>query len=372
MHICFLVTRGDSIGGAQIHVRDMALALHRDGHRVMVLTGVPGDMTSQLEAGGVEWKLVPSLVRPIRPVQDLKAVLATARILRQMKPDLLSCHTAKAGMVGRIAALLAGVPSIFTAHGWQFADGIPAGQARAVLGIERIVAHLCRRIITVSYYDYNLALRKNATRPEKMVIIHNGLPWRDSPSPNGTVRETEATCRLLMVARFQEQKDHETLLKALAGLSDLNWRLELVGDGPGMDTTREQAGELGIGDRIEFAGQRLDVPERMERADIYLLISNWEGFPRSIVEAMRASLPVIASDVGGCNESVAEGKTGFLVPRGDVGVLRERLSQLILNPEERRKMGNAGRARYEEEFTFRRMYERTLEVYREVPIKDRH
>jgi glycosyltransferase involved in cell wall biosynthesis len=366
MHICFLVTRGDSIGGAQIHVRDMALALHRDGHQVTVLTGAAGDMTSQLEAGGVGWKLVSFLVRPIRPVQDLKAVLATARMLRRLKPDLLSCHTAKAGMVGRLAAFLAWVPSIFTAHGWQFADGIPAGQARAVLGIERIVAPLCRKIITVSHYDYDLALRKKAVRAGKMVTIHNGLPWRDTPSTSGALPEAEAPCRLLMVARFQEQKDHETLLKALAGLTDLNWRLELVGDGPGMDLTREQAGVLGIADRVEFSGQRLDVPERMERADIYLLISNWEGFPRSIVEAMRASLPVIASDVGGCNESVAEGETGFLVPRGDVGVLRERLLRLISKPEERRKMGMAGRARYEKEFTFRRMYERTLEVYREV------
>jgi glycosyltransferase involved in cell wall biosynthesis len=84
------------------------------------------------------------------------------------------------------------------------------------------------------------------------------------------------------------------------------------------------------------------------------------------VEAMRASLPVIASDVGGCNESVAEGETGFLVPRGDVDSLRDRLLRLISKPEERRKMGMAGRARYEKEFTFRRMYERTLEVYREV------
>lgn len=366
MHICFLVTRGDSIGGAQIHVRDMALALHRDGHIVTVLTGAAGDMTSQLEEGGVGWKLVSSLVRPIRPIQDLKAVLSCARLLRQMRPDLLSCHTAKAGMVGRLAAFLAGVPSIFTAHGWQFADGIPAGQARAVLGIERVVAPLCRKIITVSRYDYELALRKKAVGAEKMVTIHNGLPWRDSPLLHGEVSESEAPCRLLMVARFQEQKDHETLLKALAGLTDLNWRLDLVGDGPGMDTTREQAGELGIGDRIEFSGQRLDVPERMEQADVYLLISNWEGFPRSIVEAMRASLPVIASDVGGCNESVADGETGFLVPRGDVDLLSERLSRLISNPEERRNMGNAGRVRYEEEFTFRRMYERTLEVYWEV------
>src|SRR6056297_3578476 len=147
MHILFIVTRGDSIGGAQIHVRDTAKALKADGHRVMVLTGAAGDMTDQLAAAGIPWQLIPSLIRPIRPWKDLAAILQTARLLKQIRPDLVSTHTAKSGKVGRIAAFLAGVPSIFTAHGWQFADGIPGSQAKAVLLIEKFVAPLCKRVI---------------------------------------------------------------------------------------------------------------------------------------------------------------------------------------------------------------------------------
>src|SRR6056297_1135186 len=150
MHILFIVTRGDSIGDAQIHVRDTAKALSTDGHQVTVLTGMPGDMTDQLESAGIAWQLVPALIRPIRPWKDLAAIYQTIRLLKQFKPDMVSAHTAKAGMIGRIASFLAGVPSIFTAHGWQFADGIPAGQAKAVLFIEKLVAPLCRRVITVS------------------------------------------------------------------------------------------------------------------------------------------------------------------------------------------------------------------------------
>src|SRR6056297_1323754 len=247
IHLLFLVTRGDSIGGAQIHVRDMAKALTRDGFRVTVLTGTAGDMTEQLDQDGISWFLIPKLVRPIKPWQDIKAIITTAHIIRRLKPDLVSTHTAKSGMVGRLAAFLAGVPSIFTAHGWQFADGIPGGQAKAVLLIEKLIAPLCKRVITVSNYDYRLAVRKGAVKPDKMVTIHNGLPWLEVPvmdKPAGS----GSTIRLLMVARFQKQKDHATLLKALAGIRDCEWHLELVGDGPEMTSEQIRAQELGIAD----------------------------------------------------------------------------------------------------------------------------
>lgn len=368
MNICFIVTRGDSIGGAQIHVRDMAIALRDDGHLVTVLTGTPGDMTDQLDAADIHWEHIPWLIRPISPWKDLCAIFSISLCLHKLKPDLLSCHTAKSGMVGRVAAFLSGVPGIFTAHGWQFADGIPKGQARAVQVIEKLVAPLCRKVITVSHYDFDLALRKRAVKREKMVTIHNGLPWRDESSVHSSVLipGTERPCRLIMVARFQEQKDHATLINALAGIDELNWQLELVGDGSGMTVEQTRVHKFGLDSQIEFTGQQLDVPERMEQVDIYLLITNWEGFPRSIIEAMRAGLPVIASDVGGCNESIVEGKTGYLVPKGAVDLLRERITELILNPDLRSRMGQAGRIRYETEFTFQKMYEKSVELYREI------
>ncbi len=169
-----------------------------------------------------------------------------------------------------------------------------------------------------------------------------------------------------MTARFQAQKDHPSLFRALAGLTDRPWTLELVGDGPDIDACRSLAAGLGIADRTVFAGQCRDVAERLARADIFVLASKWEGFPRSILEAMRAGLPVIASDVGGCRESVVESETGFLVPREDPESLRSRLAELMSSPELRRKMGKAGRERFERHFTFDAMYEKTAAVYREA------
>lgn len=379
MHIVFIVTRADSIGGAQIHVRDLAFRLTEDGHQVTVLSGGEGDLTRMLSSRGIPFRLIGSLVRPISPVKDFLAILETRRILAELGPDIVSTHTAKAGMVGRAAAWSFGIPTIFTAHGWQFAEGISPLQRFVVETIERITAAMCRKIITVSEYDRRLALERRVVKPGKMITIHNGMPdLPPVPRPRVPGRAADVAgpadgssvpagpVRLIMTARFQEQKDHATLFRALSGIGDRPWTLELVGDGPGLESCRGLAAELGIADRVNFAGQRLDVPERLAKADIFVLASKWEGFPRSILEAMRAGLPVAASDVGGCGESVVEGETGYLVPREDVEALRRRLGELMASPELRRRMGDAGRKRFEEYFTFDAMYARTFAVYREA------
>ena len=388
MHIAFIVTRADSIGGAQIHVRDMTYRLLADSHRVSVLTGSEGPLTDILHDAGVEVRILPHLVRPMNPFKDLLAILETRRALQDLKPDLLSTHTAKAGFVGRVAAWTLGIPSIFTVHGWQFAEGISPFQRLVVEGLERFTAKICRKIISVSEYDRELALRRKVVPPEKMITIHNGMPdvpkelvrWlchneddsslplhkRESASLDAPPMSPLFPVRLIMVARLQPQKDHPTLFRALAELTDRNWTLELVGDGPDREALQSLARELEVADRVIFSGQRLDVPQRLKDSDVFVLATRWEGFPRSILEAMRAGLPVVATDVGGCRESVVDGETGFLVPREDPVQLRDRLRLLIDSPELRVQMGQKGRKRFEENFTFEGMYERTVAVYREV------
>ena len=169
-----------------------------------------------------------------------------------------------------------------------------------------------------------------------------------------------------MVARFQPQKDHPTLFRALAGLKDHPWAVDLIGDGPLMGQMESLAAELGLGERVRFLGQRKDVDQILAQAQAFLLVSNWEGFPLSILEAMRAGLPVVASDVGGSAESVRDGESGFVVPRGDVGLVRDRIERLLLDPGLRARIGSSGRALYEREFTLDRMVTRDVRVYEEA------
>jgi glycosyltransferase involved in cell wall biosynthesis len=172
--------------------------------------------------------------------------------------------------------------------------------------------------------------------------------------------------RIVMVARFQEPKDHRTLLAALAQMREEAWTLDLIGDGPLEANVRRLADELGLIERVRFLGQRNDVDEQLAEAQLFLLISRWEGFPLSILEAMRAGLPVIASNVGGCNESVVDGETGFLVRSGDVGSLHDKLMVLVRSAVLRQQMGTAGRKRFTEHFTFHQMFEKTFALYGQV------
>lgn len=361
--VLFVITRGDSIGGGQIHVRDLARALQARGMRVAVAAGSSGALADELRKTGILYFEIPDLVRSIHPVYDLIAISALRRRIRAFRPELVSCHTAKAGLVGRLAALCEGVPALFTAHGWQFAEGIPAWQKLTVLSVETLLARLTRRIITVSQYDRDLALRYKLGSRAKIRLVHNGMPWLDREERR---QGTSASVRLIMVARFQEQKDHGTLFEALERLEELPWTLELIGDGPDMARWQGWVDERGWSSRVKFAGQVLDVPRRLEATDIFVLASLWEGFPRSILEAMRASLPVVVSDVGGVRESVTDGVTGFVVPARDPVALADRLAQLVADAELRRSLGAAGRDRYEKDFTFEAMLAQTQAVWDKV------
>jgi glycosyltransferase involved in cell wall biosynthesis len=218
-------------------------------------------------------------------------------------------------------------------------------------------------MITVSEFDRRFGLELNLVAEHQVVTVHNGIPdvpvsLRADPS--------HTPPRLVMIARFGPQKDHGTLLRALGELQEHSWHLDLLGDGPLLQETEALAATLGIADRIRFMGQRMDVDQILAASQGFLLVTNWEGFPLSILEAMRAGLPVIASAVGGVSESVLDGETGYLVPRGDVQRLRKRIAELVTDPALRSRLGARGRQHYEQHFTLESAVSKTLAVYQDV------
>ncbi len=363
MKIAYLITLSEPFGGAQVHVRDLARAFRDRQHEVHVLVGSEGPFTEDLRASGIPVTKLRHLVRPLHPVEDPRAFLEVRAALRALRPSLVSTHSSKAGWIGRAAARSLGIPAVFTAHGWAFTEGVPAAQRGTYWLAERLAAPLSSRVITVSEHDRRLAIRLRVVPPHKVVTVHNGMPAAPSlplAGPNGKA------VRMAMVARFQEQKDHRLLLNALSGLLALPWELDLIGDGPLQAEVEAQARRLGIAERVRFLGLRRDVPELLAQSQLFVLATRWEGFPYTILEAMRAGLPVVATDVGGVPEAVVHEETGFLVPRGHVQALRQRLSETLASPELRLRFGAAGRERFEAEFTFERMVDKTAAVYREA------
>jgi glycosyltransferase involved in cell wall biosynthesis len=367
MHIAFAITRGDAVGGATVHVRDMARYLLDRGDRVTVLLGEASaagtDALEELRRHDIPCCGIPSLRRAIHPVHDIAAVSEMVRALRRIQPDLVSTHTAKAGLLGRIAARAAGIPVIFTPHGWAISDRISSAGGRVFRLAERFAAPLAHIIVNVCEAEKNLALKHRIAPAHKLAVIHNGV--RDIPA----VQRADASLdppRLIMVARFEAPKDHELLLRALAPLRAFNWRMDLVGSGPREAAVRALAAELRLDERIRFIGHSADTAANLANSQIFVLASKSEGFPRSILEAMRAGLPVVATDAGGVSEAVAHRETGFVVPRNDASSLSEALATLIVRPDLRKTFGRAGRLRYELNFTFDRMARQTLALYERI------
>jgi glycosyltransferase involved in cell wall biosynthesis len=361
MKILYIVTRAEPIGGVQIHLRDLTRSLQAEGHSVTVATGGTGPLVEELRAQGTPTIVLRHLTLPISPVHDVLALREIRAVLKKLRPELVAVHSSKAGILGRIAARSLGIPVLLTAHGWNFTPGIPPLQAAVYRQIERLAGPLATKIITVSEFDRQLAMNAGIASGDRIVAVYNGMP---DVRPDLRADPERSPPRLVMVARFGPQKDHATLLRALAGLVNYSWTLDLVGDGPLQEQMQAYAGVLGLTERVQFLGQRLDVEQILARAQASLLTTNWEGFPLSILEAMRAGLPVIASSVGGIGEAIQDGETGYLVPRGNVDVLQDRLSRLLTDPALRARLGANGRRRYEEHFTLSHFVTKTLAVYR--------
>ena len=197
-------------------------------------------------------------------------------------------------------------------------------------------------IITVSNYDRRQAIEKGVVARDKVRVIHNGMPHLDA---NYLANPASQPPTIVMVARFMQQKDHATLLKALSTLQDRQWRVQFIGDGPLESAVRALSDNLGLLGRVEFLGERQDVDRILSNAQVFVLASHWEGLSRSTIEALRAGLPCVISDVGGMNELISEGVEGYLVPRNDSHLLAECLKRLIENPDLRARFGNAARQR---------------------------
>ncbi|MCH9680059.1 MAG: glycosyltransferase family 4 protein [Deltaproteobacteria bacterium] len=361
--IAFVITRSDAIGGAQIHVCDLAAALQDTGHDVRVWVGGDGPFVDLLGARGVSVRSLEHLVAPISPRTDMRAALELRRALAAYQPDLVTLHSSKAGVVGRLATRGLGVPVIFTAHGWAFVEGVPRRQAMVYRRAERLLAPLADRIITVSQFDKQLAANARVGRPDQVVCVPNGV--RDV-RPELRADPGAGPPRLTVVARLDVPKDPFTLLKALHALRDRAFSLEWIGDGPRRLPAQRLAASLGLEDRVQFVGSRDDVPARLARSSMLLLPTDREGLPLCILEGMRAGLPVVASAVGGIPEAVADGQTGRLVLPRDVSSLSHAIGALLDNPAARTKMGAAGRQRYEARFSFARQYMGTVGVYRSL------
>ncbi|MBV2209758.1 MAG: glycosyltransferase family 4 protein [Thermomonas sp.] len=364
MKVALLITKAEA-GGAQSHVLELIDGI-KGCHEVVFAVGDEGWLADQVRARGVSVTIIPDLVHPIRLAQDSRACRQIKQWLLREQPSLLHVHSSKAGLLGRIAARIIAVPSVFTAHGWAFTSGATMTRKLMTVPSEWLAARTGGDIICVSQYDRQLARRYAITSDTRLHVVWNGI----GDTPERALLTSNPEPVITMVARFAAQKDHATLLRAIAMMGDVPCRLRLVGDGPLLSEAKALVFDLAIENQVEFMGSRTDVTTLLAHSDVFVLASHFEGLPISILEAMRAGLPVVASNVGGVSELVNE-ETGILVGQGDTAALAEALKRLLGNPALLSSMGAKGRERYEKDFRASTMIEKTLNVYETCLARNR-
>lgn len=363
MKIVQLITRMDTVGGAQVHVRDLSIRLQEDGHAIYLVAGGEGHPDGLLERKQLRPIYCNHLVHRLHVFTDVKAIFEVRKVLKSIQPDLIATHSSKAGIIGRIVGWSLGIPTVFTAHGWSFTDGVPIRKKWLYRWIEKMIGLISKGVITVSAYDKQLAVKYAIVPERKMVAIRNGV--HDIEYERRT-KSRDGVPVLCMVARFTPQKNQLRLLQVLKQLDEMEWKLYFAGDGPLLPGAKRVAEQKNLDDRVVFLGDREDIDELLRQSDLFVLVSEWEGLPLSILEAMRSGLPIIASDVGGVKEAVVQAENGFVVQKDDVKDLEDKLRLLLEDPVLRQEMGDRSRRLYEEQFTFERMYQDTITFYEKV------
>ena len=361
-------------GGMKGHVLQLSVGLRAQGFECEI--ACPGD--SELVHDALEANLtvhpVP-IVGPLNPLRDPLAIVSLAEVIRERRPALVHAHGSKAGLIARMAVLLAGrVPTIVTVHNQVLYGSISPLMRWVYVTMERRLARRTARIITVSE-----ALRREMVDvfgldPAVVTTVYNGLDLGPFLAGSDRAKARErygipaGALAIGLAARFAPQKALDVLVEAAVPVLERHpdARLVLAGSGPLLEFVRTRARASSVRDRILFPGLETDMPGLLSALDIYASAAIAEGLGLGTIEAMAAGLPVVSTTAGGTPEVVEDAVTGVLVPPGKAAQLTEALLRLAKDPALRRRMGEAGRARAIERFTEERMLEGTAEVYREV------
>jgi len=346
-----------NVGGPAQHAILLTAGLDRTRFQSTLITGIAGrqegDLLSAARARGVEPVVIPELGRALHPMHDVVSLGKLVRLFRQLRPDIVHTHTAKAGTLGRLAARLAGVPrSVHTFHGHVFEGYFSPAATSVFLRIERVLARATDRIITLSPRLRLALLAMGIGRPEQVEVVPLGLDLdRFLRMPTGqadlrpSLRIPAGTPLLGIVGRLVPIKDHPTLFQALTLLPDGDQapHLLVVGDGERREELQQLAHRLGLGSRVHFLGWRDDLETILSGLDVVICSSRNEGTPVALIEAMAAGVPVLSSDVGGVGDLVTHGETGWLVPPADPSALARGIERLLRDPALRRRLAGAAR-----------------------------
>jgi glycosyltransferase involved in cell wall biosynthesis len=373
-----------NMGGPALHVAYLTAGLRDRGYDTTLVAGTlargEDSMAFVADDLGIGVVRIEQLGREISPFRDLLATVRLARVIRRERPQILHTHTAKAGAVGRLAALLAGPwrPPVIvhTFHGHVLRGYFGPVRTRFFLALERWLAAHTTALIAVGPQVRDDLVALGVAPPERFVVVRLGIELEERVRPEDDGR---AEMRRYLgvpadrfvvgwVGRMTAVKRTDDVLEAFRRVREggVDACLCLVGDGPDRERLEQHASELGVIRDTLFLGYQEDVSPFYAAFDALVLPSANEGTPVSVIEALAAQTPVVATRVGGVPDVVRDGEEGFLVGAGDTEALAERLTRLARDPDLRRRLGESGRQRVLGRYAVERLLDDIDRLYREL------
>ena len=370
-----------NVGGAALHVLQLAREQAQRGHDVLVVAGslAPGEESMEYVADefGVHFLKLPVLQRELSLQADLAAIQALRDLLRRRAPDVLHTHTAKAGATGRLAALAAGSARpraiVHTYHGHVLSGYFSRRWEHLFRLIERLLSHAAGALIAVSEEVRDDLVRFKVAPADRFVVVAYGFdppPWSEADEQARRRRRSELGLdeeRFVVgwAGRLTPIKRPLDLVHTLRRLvdRDVDATLVLVGDGEDRPAVEALAAELGVADRCRLVGFQRHTREWYAAFDALLLTSANEGTPVVAIEALATERPVVATRAGGTGTVVANGESGYLEAIGDTEALAARLALLSRHPGLRARMGRHGSEDVRRRFSLGRMADEVDAVY---------
>ncbi len=380
--VLHIITRLDK-GGSAENTFITITGLDEDNYDVTLMSGLVKDpmqdRTKEIEAHDIKHIFISELARDISIIRDLKALLKIYIFLRKERFDIVHTHTSKAGLLGRLAAKLAGVPIIVhTPHGHVFFGYFKPVKTKIFIFLEKLASHMTDKIVALTDREKDDYRLFKTTREEKSVVINSGvdlnrfkeLSVREKQDFKKELGLPENSLVVGTVGRLVPVKGQEFLIEAAKHIIPKypSMLFMFAGDGYLRQNLERKAQEMGIKENVIFLGWRDDADKIISIYDIFVLPSLNEGMGRVLVEAMALGKPIVASRVGGIPDLIAHGQNGFLVPPRNPEQLAKYIQILIEDKEKRESMGQAGK-KISLSFSQEAMIEKITSLYDELLIK---
>lgn len=356
-----------TIGGGQSHVLQLASGLDRKQFDVSVACTDNGPLTEQLRA--IDVPVHPFAIAQFASPSTLHALV---QLLRERQIDIVHTHGGIAGLWGRLAAMVAKTPvRIHTLHGIHYLHYRSRIKRLVFIRLDRILAGRTQKIICVSEADRQAGIAAGCFPADRAVLIRNGIPTPSLSADFNLLRKKEelglpaSAVVIGTVGRLHAQKGQRRFLEAIHIVRQEmpNLIALLVGDGPMRSELQARSRELDLQDHVRFLGARRDVPELIALMDVFVLSSEWEGMPLSLLEAMALERPVAAFAIPGVTEAIRDNESGVLATPQDAGSLAQAILHLLQNREQAGRLAKKGRQIFCDHFQEQEMVRATAELY---------